>query len=160
MSDITAMHNPNSVAKRLLSNFLITSNGCWEWQGCKNKEGYGRIYVYSRVYMYTHRASFEVYHGRTVVQGLHVLHKCNNPKCINPNHLYEGTPKDNYQDQVAAKTCAVGEKHGHAKRSLQDVRRMIADYENGMPVVEICKKYNCKYSTAWSTVKRIIWRTA
>ena len=86
---ITAIHRLDNVAERLYRRYHLDDNGCWIWQGCKNKEGYGRISISKHEGMYTHRASYEVYHGRSVHPDLHVLHKCNNPSCINPNHLYE-----------------------------------------------------------------------
>lgn len=70
-----------------------------------------------------------------------------------------GTQLDNYRDQIAAKTNAVREKHGKAKLTWEIVNSMRQDYANGMPVCQIVKKYNTKYSSTWSTIKHIIWKT-
>jgi len=71
-------------------------NQCWEWQGYKSVEGYGRFQIHNR----THTASkvaWTLTHG-PVPEGLCVLHRCDNPPCVNPNHLFLGTVKDNVSD--------------------------------------------------------------
>lgn len=65
---------------------------CWEWQGYRNKLGYG-IFLRDKAY----RASYRIFNG-PIINGLWVLHKCDNPPCCNPNHLYLGTPQDNVDD--------------------------------------------------------------
>jgi len=87
---------------RFESKFKKT-DGCWEWEGCKSKSGYGQFgvrgdnsYFVSR---YTHRVSWELYRGE-IPKGLCVLHRCDNPSCVNPEHLFLGTHKDNTQDMV------------------------------------------------------------
>ena len=72
---------------------------CWEWTGCRNPEGYGRIGLGShRLGIgYTHRLSWELMRGE-IPKGMLVLHKCDNPPCIRPEHLFLGTTSDNIAD--------------------------------------------------------------
>jgi hypothetical protein len=71
-------------------------NGCWEWQKRLDKDGYG-ISWYNRKTMKAHRMSYMVYIGELQV-GKFICHKCDNPKCCNPFHLFQGTPLDNIID--------------------------------------------------------------
>lgn len=92
----------DSLKDRLLKNIDIT-NFCWNWSGCKDELGYGRIHyknnIGRRPYIGTHRASWIVFNG-DIPDGLLVLHKCDNPSCINPDHLFLGTNRDNCNDKM------------------------------------------------------------
>lgn len=71
---------------------------CHNWKLYKNKHGYGRL-THNKKCLYAHRVSYEINKGR-IPNGLYVLHSCDNPSCINPNHLWLGTQKDNLQDMA------------------------------------------------------------
>lgn len=76
------------------------NSGCWLWAGCLNQDGYGRVGMKraGRVKMVAaHRLSYEAFHG-PIDAGLWVLHKCDTPTCVNPNHLFLGDVKDNMAD--------------------------------------------------------------
>ena len=66
------------------------------WTGSKNNMGYGRISVKGKVKL-THRISWEMT-KQPIPKGVSILHKCDNPLCVNPEHLMEGTQKDNMRD--------------------------------------------------------------
>jgi len=82
----------------LLRQKVLIKNWCWEYQGSLNHNGYG-IIKRNRI---TYRAHRYVYSNNVgeIPKGLLVLHKCDNPACINPNHLFLGTHKDNHDDMV------------------------------------------------------------
>ena len=73
---------------------------CWEWEGPLTKFGYGR-FTYSRNISTAHVAAWLIFRGPT--NGMHVLHRCDNPPCVNPNHLWLGTQRDNMQDMFRKK---------------------------------------------------------
>lgn len=78
-------------------------NGCWEWVGPKSAAGYGGVWIGSRPARkrgFTHRMSFEHFNG-PIPKGMYVCHRCDNPPCCNPAHLFLGTATDNARDMVA-----------------------------------------------------------
>jgi hypothetical protein len=77
----------------------IPFHTCWEWIGAKSKKGYGSFWSgdYSIGTIETHRQSWIIHNG-AIPNGMHVLHKCDNPSCVNPAHLFLGTNMDNVKD--------------------------------------------------------------
>ena len=71
-------------------------DGCWEWAGYRDEFGYGRLKYAGRSWG-AHRLSWTLTHG-PIPQGLHMLHRCDNPPCVRPDHLFVGTAKDNIHD--------------------------------------------------------------
>jgi hypothetical protein len=83
----------------------IDNNGCWIWQHGKTEKGYGIMYIYmpgrtkKGVKRKAHRISYEAFNG-PIPEGLLVCHSCDVPSCVNPEHLWLGTHKDNTQDMM------------------------------------------------------------
>jgi hypothetical protein len=92
---------------------------CWEWQGARS-QGYGRFGL-DGVAMGAHRLAWESTHG-PVPSGMSVLHRCDNRRCVRPDHLFLGSQLDNMRDAVAKGRTAAGEGHGrHRLRASQVV---------------------------------------
>lgn len=140
--------------------------GCWGWRGYDNGDGYGVLQtrvgsrkVGRRKITYAHRLSWEIHRG-PIPKGLFVLHKCDNPNCTNPRHLFIGTNKDNMIDCVkkgrdnrAAKSMK-GEKNPNAKLTANDVR---AIRRSKASVREEAKRFGINFSLVSAIRRRKAW---
>ena len=86
-----------SVARRLWKNVTKTDE-CWLWTATKNKQGYGQVYANGRLQL-AHRVAYELNVG-SILPGLHLLHRCDTPACVRPDHMFIGTHFDNMQDMI------------------------------------------------------------
>lgn len=86
---------------------VTKSDKCWIWAGYTNRDGYGRFRKFDTL-VSAHRMSWELTNGE-IPATKHVLHRCDNPACVNPSHLFLGTHSDNMQDMYEKK------RHGNGK---------------------------------------------
>lgn len=113
----------------------LEPDGCWEWSGARmgGTHRYGQIRIKGKT-IYAHRLSFEA-HVAPLVEGQFVLHRCDNPPCIRPEHLFAGSAKDNAQDMLrkgrARNQTRCGSKNNHAKLTEQQVREIRGRYAAG-----------------------------
>jgi hypothetical protein len=112
---------------------------CLEWTGAKSKDGYGQRRIDGKVH-YVHRLSFESFHGRKPV-GV-IRHKCDNRACYNPEHLVEGTKKQNSQDMVERDRHTRGERHINSKLRASQVLEIKEAYDlRGETQKQIADRY-------------------
>jgi hypothetical protein len=129
------------------------ANACWLWTGFTRENGYGVIGIKCKEYK-VHRVSYFIEHGRIDNDRL-VLHSCDVRACVNPAHLFLGTPKDNSQDAVKKGRNAklFGELNGKAKLTRQRVRaikRLLKDKANGrcdLHQYEIARQFGVSEAT-------------
>lgn len=84
--------------QKLIERILIKPTGCWEWQAFRHKKGYG-LTTYRRTNLAAHRLAYTIVVG-PIPEGQLVCHRCDNPPCCNPAHLFLGTMVDNAQDSA------------------------------------------------------------
>jgi len=125
--------------KLLVQKLLISDNGCWEWQGAKTL-GYGNCKI-SEIYgdfkIMVHRLSWVAFKGEAIPDGLFVCHKCDNPKCFNPDHLFLGTQKQNLQDCSEKHRTITGDLSNLSKYKKEDIlkiKNLLAEGKTGKEI--------------------------
>lgn len=142
------------IAARFHSFVQIPSDPsqCWIWQG-RLRVGYGSIQVANKE-RFAHRLSWELKNG-PIPEGMDILHSCDNPPCVNPDHLRPGTHLDNMREMYAKgrRKAASGERNGNAKLTKAIVHAMRAEYRFRKITL---KMLSVKYGISWGTAQRII----
>lgn len=138
------------------------NTGCWLWGGAVNICGYG-IFKYQVLPFKTklaHRASYLLHYGDFDYNNLQVLHKCDNPACVNPEHLFLGTHQDNMNDRkIKNRTNRIAHKGsncGASSLTENDVREIRS--MTNINQYEIAKKYGVTQPTISCIIKRKTWR--
>lgn len=128
--------------------------GCWEWQGAKTATGYGRLKFKGEAWM-AHRLMYTLTKG-DIPKGMVVLHSCDNPCCINPEHLSVGTQKDNMDDCKSKGRLGPRGRplNSKPKQSASERRKalVISAYNRGWKPKAIADYY--KMSLVW--VRKVI----
>ncbi len=136
---------------------------CLEWQGYRFKKrgGYGRFLIKERPY-YAHRVAYFLETGLDPV-GFVICHTCDNPPCVNPRHLFMGTPQDNISDMVLKGRRrngfgdSRGEKHGGSKLTNVQVKRIRSLAFSGVIQLRLSERFGVSPATISNIVKRKNW---
>ena len=134
-----------NVATRLLEYSNVSASGCWEWMRNRHSHGYGRLRV-NGIWLRAHRVSWETFRG-PIGDGLHVLHTCDNPCCINPNHLFLGTAKENMADMVKKGRWRGSDRKGEKSATAKLTAEMVAEIRNDKrPQTQVAMKFGISRS--------------
>lgn len=141
---------------KLLKRVLEEPNsGCWLWEGAASGPGYGTIWFDGRTYA-THRLSWEVHRG-PIPEGLFVLHHCDTPACVNPDHLFVGTQQDNFDDMRSKGRWwrPSGENHHAALITNETAAAIRARYaEGGITQFDVGEEFGVTQGLVNRIVKR------
>lgn len=119
--------------------------GCWLWNKTFNSFGYGRFKLYKdgkKIRVMAHRLSWHIHHGR-IPKGLLVLHKCDVPRCVNPDHLFLGNHKANRDDAVSKNRC---NPRGGLKVTDAQVAELKSMRKQGHKVTDLAKLFSISYT--------------
>jgi hypothetical protein len=134
-------------------------NGCINWLGNKDTLGYGRISVDGKLQL-VHRVSYMLYYGN--YPKYNACHSCDNPSCINPFHLFDGTHQDNVNDKIKKGRSIpgnhVGEHNGRAKLTLELVRQIRLEKQLTKATNKtLSEKYNIGRSQMTRIINKVQW---
>ncbi len=151
----------------LIQSIKDCSDDCLIWPYFKDKQGYGSVYTnpslsYKSRMQYCHRVSWTIYNGLPIPEGFDVLHKCDNPPCFNPKHLFIGTQADNNRDRDEKGRHVApdkrGEKHHLHKLKESDVLTIIKRYrEGGVSHRKLAEQYKVSHSCVDSILSGKTW---
>lgn len=178
--------SPSELAAWFWQKVTRSEHECWPWSGATHDKGYGNIGIDGRTTT-THRLAYTLAVG-PIPPGMHVLHRCDNPPCCNPAHLFIGTNRDNHADKVAKERQARGdrhssrthpesvprgerhasrthpervprgERHPHARLTAADVLAIRAAVAGGARRDETARRYGVSTQTMSDAVARRTWR--
>jgi hypothetical protein len=166
-----------NITSKSIRNFwkkVVKQPGCWRWNAHKMKKGYGRVSVLG-VKILAHRFSWMIHYGK-IPNGMGVLHRCDNPECVRPDHLFIGTVMDNIRDRdrKGRQVTVGGKNHWSAKHpelvkrgskhhnsilnecSVKEIRKI---YKSGkMSYEKIAIKFGTSKSNIHFIVSGMAWR--
>ena len=156
------IRNVSDAMRLRMKSMLDMETGCWEWSGSRTPLGYGQMRFRGTRWL-SHRASWVIHFGDIPKDDNHyqtmgVLHRCDNPACVNPEHLFLGDQKANSLDSVSkgrwGRRGCVGTEHGRAILDDDAVRRIRA---GGESVTNLAKEYGVSKSAIQHILKRRSW---
>lgn len=137
------------------TKYIIKENGCWEWVGNINTKGYPR---FGRAQT-AHRYSYTKFKGK-IPDGYCVCHSCpggDNPKCVNPDHLWLGTSAENIKDKGIKGTQTYGESQGTSKLTDKQVLEIMKRLKDGEIGTVLAKEYNVSSGLIYHIKKGRAW---
>lgn len=134
------------------------SPGCWEWQGARRPTGHGIFMGEGRKAVPASRYSLELHLGRPAPEGTETCHRCDNPPCVNPRHLYFGTRQSNVDDAWARGLMPVGSQRASAKLHEDEVVSLRLAYAAGGDARSLARQYGIATPTLRQIVLGMKWK--
>ncbi len=141
--------------KRFFS-YVHKTNTCWLWSGCKGYNGYGQTYYRGRKER-SHRLSYAFFNGK-LEPGLVIMHTCDNPSCVNPKHLRQGTAKANTIDCSNKQRLLKGEQQKQSKLKKVDILKIKKLYKEGLSCAKIGERFDVSHTNIWFILTGKKWR--
>ena len=126
---------------------------CWLWEGYLDRNGYGQVRISMKCY-YVHRASYEAAYG-SIPSGQYILHKCDTPNCVRPDHLFPGTQRDNMEDCRRKKRMSCGESRYNSQLTEKNVKMI---RESALSGQELSAMFNVSRSHIYDIKHRRRWK--
>jgi hypothetical protein len=164
-----------TIEERFASKYTVDPvTQCWLWKAAVNNKGYGVLGVGGRGKgsVYAHRFSWTMHNG-PIPEGLYACHKCDTPRCVNPDHLFLGTHTENLQDAVRKNRMAsgarsgahtkperrrLGEEHGNHILCEEHIHKIRLFSRSGRTNVSLAHQFGVSEATIRDIVHRRTWR--
>lgn len=130
-------------------------NECWEWQAGKQHSGYGNFSLRGQG-VRAHRVSWALANG-PIPKGRLILHRCDNPPCVNPNHLFDGSQADNMHDMSNKGRSPCGEKSAVTDFTEEEIYSIRCRYARGETQRELAEEFRVAQSTIGRIVRFEVW---
>lgn len=154
-----------TLRERIRAGIALSESGCWEWTGCLQANGYGRLRNSAKT-MYAHRAAYLAFRG-PISHGKDVCHRCDNRACCNPDHLFLGTRADNMRDAMRKGRLSAGDRHSKticgekgagARLSVEQVEAIRRLAAAGTPLKELAAVSGVSADNVRRIVRRDTWK--
>jgi hypothetical protein len=146
-----------TVLHRFFSKVKKT-HSCWEWKSSINNKGYGQFHLDGKTVLAS-RLSWKIHYGE-FPEGFFVLHKCDNPRCVRPDHLFLGNALENTLDAISKNRLKnpplhLGEFQHLSKLSEEKVRKIRSSKKT---ISSLASEFGVSFQTVWKVSKRLTWR--
>lgn len=152
-----------SLFRRLVNNLKICANGCWEWVGWRDRGGYGKMTIMngrSWSSQVVSRVVWKLFHG-DIPDGMLVCHRCDNPACFRPSHLFLGTSLDNNHDMWSKGRAnpPLGERAGNSKITEEQVRLIRSRHSvGGVTQRQLAQEFGIGYKAVCKIIHNQRWK--
>ncbi len=134
------------------------NSGCWLWMPVSTNDGYGTFWYQQKNYA-AHRASWMIRHSQAVPEGMYVLHRCDTPSCVNPDHMFLGTQCDNIHDMIKKSRANYSGVTGERSHAAKLTRYQVMEIFNAPgPYSEIACKYGVSISHVGNIKTKNKWK--